>query len=236
MATKNKIKISNDFVHSVITNNNALTLKILFYIISNGKIQNDNEYSSKAVLELGLLKKTLNIDFKTLRRNIQLIQKTLITIHTDKKEIIDSNIIHYAKYDYKNQSLVCLIYKDIISYLIDLKNKFTIIDLDNLFQLQGKHSIRLLLILETLSGYDYAKNITYNLYELNQLLGTNYKTITEIERAVLLPVKKELDQFSKLTFIYDLLYDLDCSKVGRKPLIGVKIYLKDNKQRQLKMF
>lgn len=236
MATKNKIKISNDFVHSVITNNNALTLKILFYIISNGKIQNDNEYSSKAVLELGLLKKTLNIDFKTLRRNIQLIQKTLITIHTDKKEIIDSNIIHYAKYDYKNQSLVCLIYKDIISYLIDLKNKFTIIDLDNLFQLQGKHSIRLLLILENLNGYTYAKNITYNLYELNQLLGTNYKTITEIERAVLLPVQKELDQYSKLTFIYDLLYDLDCPKVGRKPLIGVKIYLKDNKTRQLKMF
>lgn len=236
MATKNKIKLSNDFVHSVITNNNALTLKILFYIILNGKLENYSEYSSKAVLDLGLLKKTINTDFVTLRRNIQQIQKTLVTIYKDKYTIIDSTIIHYAKYDYKNQTLMCLIQKDVINHLLELKNKFTIIDLDNLFQLQGKHSIRLLLILENLSGYDYAKNITYNVLELNQLFGTNYKTITEIERAVLIPVKKELDEYSKLTFIYDLIYDLDCSKVGRKPLVAVKIYLKDNKQRQLKMF
>lgn len=236
MATKNKIKLSNDFVHSVITNNNALTLKLLFYIILNGKLENYTEYSSKAVLDLRLLKKTLNIDFKTLRRNIQQIQKTLITIYSDDYNIIDSTIIHYAKYDYKNQTLMCLIQNDVINHLLELKNKFTIIDLDNLFQLQGKHSIRLLLILENLSGYNYAKNITYNLLELNQLFGTNYNSIREVERGVLIPVKKELDQYSKLTFIYDLIYDLDSPKVGRKPLISVKIYLKDNKQRQLKMF
>ena len=233
---KNKIKVSNDFVHSVITNNNSLTLKILFYIILNGKLENNSEYSSRSVLELGLLKKTLNIDFKTLRRNIQLIQKTLITINTSNNQIIDSNIIHYAKYDYNTQTLICLIHNDVIAHLIELKNKFTIIDLDNLFNLEGKHTIRLLLVLENLSGYTYAKNSTYNLSELNKLFGTKYLSIREIERAVLIPVQKELDHYSKLTFIYDLLYDLDCSKVGRKPLIGVKIYLKDNKQRQLKMF
>ena len=62
------------------------------------------------------------------------------------------------------------------------------------------------------------------------------KKVVDFERTILKPIQEELDQHSSLSFIYDLVYDIDTLKVGRKPLIGVKIYLKENKIRQLKMF
>lgn len=233
----NGLKVSNDFVNSIITKNNYLTLKILFYVVQNGIIKEQKEELTKVVLDLKTLKKNLELDFKNLRQNIKQIQKTLITIR-ENKNIIDMTIIPKVFYDYHNQNIELTLFNEVLNELKELKNKFTIIDLDNLINLQNKHSIRLLTILENIASYDndYGKVKYFTKDELNTLFNTNYKGIKEIERAILKPIQEELDQYSKLSFIYNLDYDIDTLKAGRKPIVGVKIYLKENKIRQLKLF
>lgn len=237
MKNKNSLKISNDFVNSIITKNNYLTLKILFYMVLNGNNLSKNEETTVISICIRELKKVLNIDFKNLRQNIKFIQKTLITIKKNKN-IIDMTLIPKVVYNYEEQQLHITLFNDVLNELKELKNRFTTIDLNNLINLQNKHSIRLLTILENINTYDdyIGKVKTFTKDELNQLFDTNYKSVKEIERAILKPIKDELDQYSKLSFIYSLEYDIDTLKVGRKPIVGVKIYLKENKIRQLKMF
>lgn len=232
---KKNLKISNSFVNSLITKNNYLTLKILFYMVLNGEIKKDKNLN-EITLDLVELKKILNLDFKNLRQNIKHIQKTLITIKEDKN-IIDLTLIPKVIYDYEKQIIKIYIFDEILKELKELKNKFTIIDLTNLIYLKNKHSIRLLTILENIDGYDKCNKVKYfEKQELNEIFDTNYAGIKEIERSIILPIQKELNQFSKLTFLYDLVYDIDTLKQGRKPLKGIKIYLKDNKTRQLSLF
>lgn len=232
---KKNLKISNSFVNSLITKNNYLTLKILFYMVLNGEIKKDKNLN-EITLNLVELKKILNLDFKNLRQNIKHIQKTLITIKEDKN-IIDLTLIPKVIYDYQKQIIKIYIFDEILKELKELKNKFTIIDLTNLIYLKNKHSIRLLTILENIDGYDKCNKVKYfEKQELNEIFDTNYAGIKEIERSIILPIQKELNQFSKLTFLYDLVYDIDTLKQGRKPLKGIKIYLKDNKTRQLSLF
>lgn len=237
MKNKNSLKISNDFVNSIITKNNYLTLKILFYMVLNGNNLSKNEETTVISICIRELKKVLNIDFKNLRQNIKFIQKTLITIKKNKN-IIDMTLIPKVVYNYEEQQLHITLFNDVLNELKELKNRFTTIDLNNLINLQNKHSIRLLTILENINTYDdyIGKVKTFTKDELNQLFDTNYKSVKEIDRAILTPIKKELDQYSKLSFIYSLEYDIDTLKVGRKPIVGVKIYLKENKIRQLKLF
>lgn len=83
--SKYGLKISNDFVNSIIKKNNHLTLKILFYVVQNGTIKEQKEELTKIVLDLKTLKQNLDLDFKNLRRNIKLIQKTIITIKDKRK-------------------------------------------------------------------------------------------------------------------------------------------------------
>lgn len=232
--TKKNLKISNSFVNSLITKNNYLTLKILFYMVLNGKVEKEKNLN-KITLDLIELKKVLNLDFKNLRQNIKNIQKTLITIR-ENKNIIDISLIPKVVYNYEKQFIEIFIFDEILKELKDLKNKFTIIDLTNLINLKNKHSIRLLTILENIESYNDVSKVRYfEKKELNEIFDTNYAGIKEIERSVIIPIQNELNQFSKLTFLYDLIYDIDTLKVGRKPLKGIKIYLKDNKTRQLKL-
>ena len=234
---KRNLKISNDFVNSIITKNNSNTLKILFYCVLNGKIDKGIELDT-ITIDIRAIKGVLGLDFKNLRQNLQKIQKTLITIKNPNKDITDISLIPKIDYIYNKQELKLKVFPVVLQELKELKNRFTIIDVNNLINLENKHSIRLLTILENIDSYgeNYGKVKYFSKDELNELFDTNYKGIKEIERAILKPIKEELDQYSKLTFIYDLVFDLDNPTRGRKPIKGVKIYLKDNKTRQLRLF
>lgn len=233
---KKELFVSNDFVNSIIKKNNNITIKLLFMLVFENDIIKDKKISTLKI-DIRKLKSNLDLDFHNLRRNIQNIQKTIITIKNNKN-ITDMNLITKAHYDYDKQIVEIDVYNDVLNELQQLKNKYTIINLDNLFKLNNKHSIRFIQILEQINRYDtfIAKTKEFTIDELNQLFDTNYKGFREIERAIIKPIQSELDELSNLTFIYDVIYDLDSNKVGRKAIIGMKIYLKENKQRQLKLF
>lgn len=233
---KTNIKVSNSFVNSIISNNNHLTLKLLFFIVLNGNKGVSNKEITEINIDIRKVKSALGLDFKNLRQNLKQIQKTLITIR-ENRNIQDISLIPRIRYFYNIQTLNLVLFNDVLKELLELKNRFTIIDLNNLLNLQNKHSIRLITILEHINTYDedYGKVKYFTKTELNELFNTNYKSIKEIERAIIKPIKEELDEYSKLTFLYNLEYDIDAPGVGRKPLVGIKIYLKDNKIRQLKL-
>lgn len=233
---KKELFVSNDFVNSIIKKNNNITIKLLFMLVYENDIIKDKKISTLKI-DIRKLKSNLDLDFHNLRRNIQNIQKTIITIKNNKN-IIDMNLITKCVYDYDKQIIEIDVYNDVLNELQQLKNKYTIINLDNLFKLNNKHSIRFIQILENINRYDtyIAKVKTFTNEELNTLFDTNYKGFREIERAIIKPIQNELNELSNLSFIYDVIYDLDSNKVGRKSIIGMKIYLKENKQRQLKLF
>lgn len=233
---KKELLISNDFIHSIIKNNNNITIKLLFMLVYENNIIKDKKIST-LTMDIKKIKKNLDLDFHNLRRNIKQIQKTIITIK-NKKNITDLNLITKCVYDYDNQLVEIDVYNEILKELQELKSKYTIINLDNLFKLNNKHSIKFIQILENINSYDkfIPKTREFTNKELNELFNTNYKGFREIERAIIKPVLSELDELSNLTFIYDVVYDLDVNRSGRKPITGIKIYLKENKVRQLKMF
>ena len=233
---KKELFVSNSFVNSIIKKNNNITIKLLFMLVYENNITKDKKISTLKI-DIRKLKSNLDLDFHNLRRNIKQIQQTIITIK-DKKNIIDMNLITKCVYDYDNQIVEIDVYNDVLNELQQLKSKYTIINLDNLFKLNNKHSIRFIQILENINRYDtyIAKVKTFTNDELNQLFDTNYKGFREIERAIIKPIQDELNELSNLTFIYDVIYDIDVGRSGRKPIVGMKLYLKENKQRQLKLF
>lgn len=239
--SKNVAKISNSLVNSFVKKNNLITLKILFYIsslklerISDSEIQRF-QFSVKDILAF------CNIDLRTLRTNLKIMQETCITFIDFSIEGFarcgeNITVIPYSKYDYKGLFEV-KIFKKVLDLIVDVKTQFTIIDLNNLMNLKSKHSVRMIQVLEYINSFDshIAKRKTYSLEELNQMFGTNYQRFKDFERKVLIPVQDELNEFSSLTYLYQLNFDkLEGS--GRPKIVSVTLDLKSNKTRQLKLF
>jgi plasmid replication initiation protein len=241
---ENLAKIDNALIEAFVSKNNLFALKILFYI-AKMKIELD-------IKELELQTITLNvdntleyckIDIRTLKRNIKQMTETSISF-VDKKEDITEyiSILPYAKI-YKN-NIEIKMFKKIIMLIAELKNKFTIIDLDNLMQLESKHSVRMVQLLEYIRGFSSSDTVAetdkkvsipkrkrYLLEDLNGMFGVDYKRFADFERKILKPVKEELDDKSDLSFLYQLEEDKTVSQ-GRKKHIAVTIDLVDNIKRQ----
>ena len=241
---ENLAKIDNALIEAFVAKNNIFALKILFYI-AKMKIELD-------IKELELQTITLNvdntleyckIDIRTLKRNIKQMTETSISF-VDKKEDITEyiSILPYAKI-YKN-NIEIKMFKKIIMLIAELKNKFTIIDLDNLMQLESKHSVRMVQLLEYIRGFSSSDTVAetdkkvsipkrkrYLLEDLNGMFGVDYKRFADFERKILKPVKEELDDKSDLSFLYQLEEDKTVSQ-GRKKHIAVTIDLVDNIKRQ----
>ena len=64
--------------------------------------------------------------------------------------------------------------------------------------------------------------------DLNDLFGTKYRNLYDIQRKILAPVKEELDMNSKLTFIYEIKFDN--FDVGRPKATSITIDVIDNSQ------
>lgn len=234
-------KISNSLINSFVKKNNLVSLKILLYLSSLDITVNNNQELQKIVLDVKKLCSYCEIDLRLLRTNLKTMQETCLTFVEFSREGVarceeNITVIPYSKYDFKG-TLEIKLFTKILSLVIDVKNRFTVIDLNNLMNLKSKHSIKMIQILEYINGFgaNVAKRKTYTLSDINMLFGTNYTRFKDFERKVLEPVKKELDEFSNLTFLYSLNFD-KLDGVGRPKIVSVTVDLKSNKTRQLKLF
>jgi plasmid replication initiation protein len=230
---KDGAKISNALIESFTKNSNIVALKTLFYI-SRADIELDQtRYTIK--LDTKDLCSYCDIDLKTLKRSLIKMQETSIKFKDDKREAYIS-VLPKIEFFSGTTKLQIDIYKEILELVHQVKNRFTFIDVKQLVNLKSKHSIKMLSLLEMISGFDehIAKRKYYELGELNKMFDTNYKRMAQFEAEILKKTKDELDQKSKLSFIYEIKYFQDNPK-GRPKAVGVTIDLVSKKTIQQKL-
>jgi len=230
---KNMAKISNDFLEGFIKNNNVTTLKMMFYVAKSSL-----EVTKGELMTFGINTKDMcsycNIDIKTLRRNFKKMSETSVTL-SDDKGVRYISLIPYVDIRY-NGELEVKMFKEVLDELIAVKNRFTIIDVSNVMRFKSKHSLKMIQLVERINGFspDVAKRKRYTLDDLNALFGVNYKRLLDFERKVIQPAKKELDEYSKISFVYRLEYDKDdITTPGRAKAVSLVLDVVNNTPRPL---
>jgi len=226
--SSNIVKIKNDLVEAFVKSNNLTALKILFYLAKEGEKIPRNSDVVKVTMSIKDIQEYCNVGIKTIERNLEQMQKTSISWSDEKSKSFVSVLpkchIVYAGH------IELTLFREILDMICDVKDKYTLVNAEQLMLMTSKHSARMLLLLEMINGFDehIPKLKKYELEELNLLFGTNYKRLGEFEREVLKKAKDDLDNNSKKSFIYEKLYDKEELTVGRSKAIGVTIYLIDN--------
>lgn len=231
------VKISNSLLECYVIKKNIIAVKIvLFLAMKSDKIKSSNDDISLLRFSLKELIETIKSDKKTVLRNLSKMQETSITFV--EKDLYEENItvIPYIKIETGKDIVEIKIFSKILQLIKDVESRFTIINASNLVQLKNVNTIKMLGLIKIIDGYSkgVGKKKCYSLFELNSMFSTNYKTFYEFERKILKPVKEDIDQESKLTFFYDFNYEQGSR--GRPKIKEVIIYLKNNENRQLKMF
>ena len=227
---KNIAKISNDMLESYIQNTNLTALKILMYIAKSDKVDIDLVHTlrDEQIIETTISVKDLlsytTMDIKTLERNIKKLNETSISFG-DKKGKGYMNLLPYAKFGFKG-FIDVQIYSAILKLTHSL-TAYSLIDVSTLVALKSPHSVRMLMILERIKNFsvNVSKRKEYTLDVLNNMFDTNYKNIPEFQRRVLEVAKNELDEKSKITFIYETKKDKLLRNVGRAKVVSLTIDL-----------
>ena len=227
-------KISNTFIDNVINKNNANAIKTVYYLASilekETDLQDTPDAKLKSVtIDTRQMLKYTEMSLPDIKRNIKAMQETSITF-IDENQNIEEGMILLPRYKIipaKHKIEIDIFYR-IAKMIVDVKKNYTFINTKTLMNLKSKHTLRLLPVLNKISQYDdnVAKRKKYELEDLNDLFGTKYRNLYDIQRKILAPVKEELDMNSKLTFIYEIKFDN--SDVGRPKATSITIDVIDN--------
>jgi len=246
-AIKDLVKVSNSLVESFVSKSNAVALKMLFYIAKQ-QYKESGEIT-KFKLSLDDFANYCNLDHRTIRDNIRAMQRTSVTFvkYNDKgKKELETFIVlvPYAEHNYTTKTIEIDMYKKILDLIVEVEERFTTIDVKNVMELESKYSLRMVMILEQVFGFegspehwDVKQQKTFNLEELNGLFGTSYKNFTDVERKILIPTKAEMDDKSEISFDYVVNKGYPSRiKRGRPKALDCTIKLKQNKIRQRRLF
>lgn len=246
-AIKDLIKVSNSLVESFVSKNNAVALKMLFYIAKQRRKESGEV--TTFTLSADDFAKYCNLDHRTIRDNLKAMQKTSVTFvkyGDNGKKALETFIvlIPYAEYDYTAKTIEITMFKKILDLIVEVEERFTTIDVKNVMELESKYSIRMVMILEQIFGFkgtpenwDVKQQKTFSLDDLNDMFGTSYKRFADVERKILLPTKAEMDDKSDISFAYRINkgYNSPLDR-GRPKAIDCTIILTQNKNRQRRLF
>jgi len=221
---KNIIKVSNNYIEGFIRQSNVNAVKILFYLAKADIKGVKDERMVSFKIDTKHMLSFCNISMSSLKKTLLALQKTSIIITDDEVSLEAYNLIPHIKILYGKNRLEVSIFTKIFNLIKEVKNKYTIINVETFMQLKQKHTLKMIQLLSRIQGYDsfVAKRKYYSLEEINALFGTNYSNCAEIERRILKPSKQELDSVSKLSFIYEIEYESK-AKRGRPKAIGFTI-------------
>ena len=233
------VKISNGLLECFVQKKNIIAIKIILYLsIKSKKINFSKDKLTLLRISIDDLSKVIKTDRKTIIRNVEKMQQTSITFVTgDKKQLIESiSVIPSFKYEVGKDIVEIEVFNKVLELIKDVENRFTIINASNLIQLKNLNTIKMIGLLKMIDGYSQgvAKKRVCTVFELNNLFDVNYKNYYEFERKILKPVINELNEESSLTFFYD--FNFEQKGRGRPSIKEIIIYLKNNENRQLKMF
>lgn len=246
-AIKDLVKISNSLVESFVSKNNAVALKMLFYIAKQQRKESGE--ITKFTLSLDEFADYCKLDHRTIRDNIRAMQRTSVTFvkhGANGKKALETFIvlIPYAEYDYTAKTIEIDMYKKILDLIVEVEERFTVIDVKNVMEMESKYSLRMAMILEQVFGFegnpehlDVKQQKTFSLDDLNDMFGTSYKNFTDVERKILEPVKAEMDEKSEISFDFVINKGYPSRiKRGRPKALDCTVKLKQNKLRQRRLF
>jgi len=225
-------KIANTFIENAISKSNISALKTLYYLSTIlTKVDMGNMKDSKIVglkIDKRDMLKFTDLSIQTLVKTTKQMQQTSITFNDDDGVIEGMSLLPRYRF-VPNKNIIELdLYVRIAHMIIDVKNKYTPMNIKDLMHVKSKHSLRLLALLARIKNYDddVPKRKKMTLDELNAFFGVNYKKWSMLEKTILVPVKKELDLTTKITFIYESNYE-NLGR-GRPSFKDVSIDLIDN--------
>ena len=229
-------KIANTFIENAILKNNISALKTLYYlssVLSEVDMLNmkDDKIMGIRIDKREMLKFT-ELSSDTLRKTAHQMQETSISFlyHAEDGDEIIEGMSLLPRYKFiPNKNIIELdLYVRIAKMIVSVRTDYTNINIKNLMLIKSMHTLRMSALLSRISQYDenIPKRKKMTLEELNAFFGTNYKTWTRIEDKIIKPVQNELNELSKLTFIYDS--NFDNLGRGRPKFRSITIDLIDN--------
>ncbi len=199
--------------------------KIILYAVSKLDTTKDKfnilELETKEFMEL---LDTSQFRYTEIRELVSNLMSKQVRIETDKRDLVANWI---SSIDYiKDTGLIELEFSEkLIPYLLQLKERFTRYQLNNILHLKNKHSIR---IYELLKQYQKIGQREFTINELKKILmlENKYKQFRDFNKSVLKLTMEEINEFT------DLIIDIDYIKKGRKvESIKYKIESKDQEKK-----
>lgn len=190
-------------------------LKLFSIIISDIREQQENTLE-KYKIDISILKETTeHKDFYNYIKEVafRLEEKSIEVERINskgKKESFKMRLIYRPLITEDDSHLELLIDKDLIPYIIDLKREFTRYQIENILRLNSSYAVR---IYELLKQYEKIGVREIEMRDLRHYLGIEkdeYSRFDNFEARVLLPAKKEIQNYT------DLVIDYKKIKTGRK--------------------
>jgi len=219
-------KISNNFIDNTINKSNSNAIKTIFYLATILEEFDFNKQMDTVRVDMKEMFKYTKMTSQEIKNNLDAMQETSITFINEVEEW-EEKIVLVPRIEviYGDNCVEIDLYSKIAKLIVEVKNNYTYLDTKVLMAIKSKHTLRILPLLEKIKGYDshIGKRKRMSLDALNDFFGTKYTRIPDIERKILKPAQKELDNSPTLTFIYKS--NMQCIGRGRPRATSVTIDL-----------
>lgn len=192
---------------------------------------NDNLFFELGAKEIS---EFLNISPRTLYKDLDAISSKLmryeIEIRDNENERFEKiRPFPYSKYEFGRFYL--RIEQSMEEHLLELKERFTIYDINNIRMLSSNYSLR---IYEVLKSYEWVNEYAFDILEFKQIIGVLtikngkvendlYSRYYDFKKRVLLVAQEEINTFTDITFEFEEI------KKGRK-VDKLKFYISANER------
>lgn len=192
---------------------------------------NDNLFFELGAKEIS---EFLNISPRTLYKDLDAISSKLmryeIEIRDNENERFEKiRPFPYSKYEFGRFYL--RIEQSMEEHLLELKERFTIYDINNIRMLSSNYSLR---IYEVLKSYEWVNEYDFDILEFKQIIGVLtikngkvendlYSRYYDFKKRVLLVAQEEINAFTDITFKFEEI------KKGRK-VDKLKFYISANEK------
>ena len=167
-------KIANTFIENAIIKSNLSTLKTIYYlstVLSTVDLENkkDDKIVGIRIDKRDMLKFT-ELSASTIIKTTKSMQQTSITFIDEKEKSIEGvSLLPRYKFVAGKNIVELDLYVSIAKMIVDVKRKYTNMNVKSLMTLRSSHSLRFLALLNRIAQYDenIPKRKVMNLDDLN---------------------------------------------------------------------